>query len=98
MGPSVENLEIDEFQIEVGTDVTTIRATVGWDGGVDIDFSLLDPSGVQVASGATLANPETLEFAVTEPGTYTYQVKGYATVLANYTLESTKLRAVVTTP
>ena len=98
MGPSVENLEIDEFKIQVGTDVTTIRATVSWDGGVDIDFSLLDPSGVQVASGATLANPETLEFAVTEPGTYTYQVKGYATVLANYTLESTKLRAVVTTP
>ena len=98
MGPSVENLEIDEFKIEVGTDVITIKASVGWDGGVDIDFSLLDPSGVEVASGATLANPETLEFAVTEPGTYTYQVKGYATVLANYTLESTKVRAVVTTP
>ena len=98
MGPSVENLEIDEFKIEVGTDVTTIRGTVGWDGGVDIDFYLLDPSGVQVASSASLANPESLEFAVTEPGTYTYQVTGYATVLANYTLESTKVRAVVTTP
>lgn len=98
MGPSAENLEIDEFKIEVGTDVTTLRASVGWEGGVDIDFYLLDPSGVQVASSATLANPETLEFAVTEPGTYTYQVTGYATVLANYTLESTKVRAVVTTP
>ena len=98
MGPSVENLEIDEFQIEVGSDVTTLKAVVGWDGGVDIDFSLVDPNGVEVASGATLANPETLEFAVTQPGTYTYRVKGYATVLANYTLTSTKTRAVVTTP
>lgn len=96
MGPSAENLQVDEFQFEVGLDVTTIQATLGWDGGVDIDFSLLDPSGVAVASGATLANPETLEFAVTEPGTYTYQVKGYATVLANYTLDSTLTRAVET--
>ncbi len=98
MGPSVENLEIDEFQIAVGNDVTTIKAIIGWDGGVDIDFSLLDPNGIEVASGATLANPETLEYAVTQPGTYTYQVKGFATVLANYTLKSTQIRAVVTTP
>ncbi len=98
MGPSAENLEVDEFTIEVGNDVTTIMATLGWDGGVDIDFTLLDPNGVEVASGATLANPETLEYAVAEPGTYTYQVKGYATVLANYTLDSTVIRAVVTTP
>ncbi|MBA2238684.1 MAG: S8 family serine peptidase [Lysobacter sp.] len=96
MGPSVENLEIDEFKIDVGVDVTTIRATLAWDGGVDIDFSLLDPNGVEVASGATLANPETLEYGVTEPGVYTYQVKGYATVLANYTLQSTQVKAVVT--
>ena len=82
----------------MGSDVTTIKAVIGWDGGVDIDFSLLDPNGVEVASGATLANPETLEFAVIEPGTYTYQVKGYATVLANYTLNSTVIKAVVTTP
>ncbi|MDQ3287535.1 MAG: S8 family serine peptidase [Pseudomonadota bacterium] len=96
MGPSVENIEIDEFRIDVGLDVTTIRATLGWDGGVDIDFSLLDPNGVEVASGATLANPEVLEYGVGEPGVYTYQVKGYATVLANYTLDSTQLKAVTT--
>jgi serine protease AprX len=96
MGPSVENLEIDEFPFEVGSDATTIRATISWDGGVDIDFSLVDPEGNEVASGATLANPETLEFHVVQPGTYKYLVKGYATVLANYVLDSTVVRAVVT--
>ena len=89
MGPSAENLEIDEFPFEVGADAISIRAVIGWSGGVDIDFSLVDPDGNEVASGATLANPETLEFAVTKPGTYTYRVKGYATVIANYTLDST---------
>lgn len=97
MGPSVENLEIDEFTFAVGADVTTIKANLGWDGGVDIDFSLVDPAGNEVASGASLANPEVLEFAVTQPGTYTYRVKGYATVVANYTLASTLTRAIVNT-
>ncbi|MCY7355315.1 MAG: S8 family serine peptidase [Lysobacter sp.] len=97
MGPSVENLEIDEYTINVGADVTTIKANLGWDGGVDIDFSLVDPAGNEVASGASLSNPEVLEFAVTQPGTYTYRVKGYATVIANYTLASTLTRAIVNT-
>lgn len=97
MGPSAENLEIDEFPFEVGADVTTIQATIGWDGGVDIDFSLVDPDGNEVASGASLANPEVLEYAPTQPGTYKYLVKGYATVLANYTLES-RLTSVTVAP
>jgi subtilisin family serine protease len=97
IGPSAQNLEVDEFPIEVGADTIVVKASVGWQGGVDIDFALVDPDGVEVASGATLANPETLEFAVNRPGTYTYRVKGYATVLANYTVQSTQVRAVVTT-
>ena len=98
-GKSLKDFTIQaSVHVEVDSDVTTLKAVVGWDGGVDIDFSLVDPNGVEVASGATLVNPETLEFAVTEPGTHTYPVKGYATVLANYTLTSTKTRAVVTTP
>lgn len=95
MGPSAQNLEVDSYPISVGSNVTTIKATLGWNGGVDIDFSLLDPDGIEVASGASLANPETLEYAVTKPGTYTYQVKGFATVVANYTLTSTQTRAEV---
>lgn len=94
MGPSVENLQIDEYTIEVGSDTTTIRAELRWGGGIDLDLYLLDPEGNQVASAATLANPEVLEFAVKIPGTYTYQVTGYATVVADYTLTSTQVRAV----
>jgi hypothetical protein len=96
MGPSANNLEVDSYPITVGSNVTTIKATLSWDGGVDIDFALLDPDGVEVASGATVANPEALEYAVTKPGTYTYQVKGYAVALANYTLKSTQTRAETT--
>ena len=96
LGPSANNLEVDEYPFEVGADVITIKATLGWSGGVDVDFALVDPAGNEVASGATLANPETLEYAVTVPGTYKYRVKGYAVVLASYTLTSTQTRAVTT--
>ena len=93
MGPSAQNLEVDSYPITVGSNVTTIKAELSWTGGVDIDFGLGDPDGVEVASGASLSNPEVLEYAVTKPGTYTYQVKGFATVVANYTLKSTQTRA-----
>jgi serine protease AprX len=96
IGPSANNLEIDEFPFEVGNDVITIKASLGWTGGVDLDFALVDPAGNEVASGASLANPEALEYAVTVPGTYKYRVKGYAVALASYTLSSTETRAVVT--
>lgn len=97
LGPSAENLEIDEFPFEVGADAVSIKAVLTWDtGGVDVDFSLVDPDGNEVASGATLSKPEVLEFAVTRPGTYKYLVKGYATVLTNYTLDSTIATATTT--
>lgn len=94
MGPSAENLEIHEHSIEVGPETVSIRAVLGWDGLFDLDLFLLDPNGNQVASAASLDNPEILEFSVKEPGTYTYQVTGYVSVVANYTLESTQTRAV----
>jgi len=95
IGPSANNVVINEHAFEVGRDVISIKANLGWSGGVDVDFSLVDPFGNEVASGASLANPETLEFAVSEPGTYKYLVKGFATVIANYTLTSTETRAVI---
>jgi subtilisin family serine protease len=99
LGPSSGDagvMEVDEFPFEVGADAVSIKATLGWDGGVDVDFTLVDPSGNEIASGASLANPEVLEAAVTTPGTYKYRVKGYATVLANYILDSTVTSATTT--
>jgi serine protease AprX len=92
LGPSVADLMVATHSIEVGAETSTIRARLGWTGGVDLDLYLVGPGGQTVASGATLSNPEVLEFRVTEPGTYTYRVTGYATVLANYTLQSTQMK------
>ena len=92
-GPSVENMEVHEIPFDVGDDVTSLQASLGWDGGVpaqDIDLYLLDPDGKQVASAATTANPEALQYAVQQPGTYTWRVTGYATASASYTLRSTQ--------
>src|SRR5690349_2015650 len=93
MGPSAADLEIDRYAITVGNDVTTIKSRIAWTGGVDIDLYLVDPNGVRVASGATSANPEVLEYTVKVPGTYTYEVTGFATLAASYTLTSTQTRA-----
>lgn len=95
MGPSAADVMVHEFPIEVGSDVSTLRAKLGWSGGVDLDLHLVDPNGQTVASGATLGNPETLEFNVTTAGTYTYRVTGYVSLLAPYTLTSTQLRRVL---
>lgn len=98
LGPSVEQaMEVDEFAFDVDASAISIKAVLAWDGGVDVDFALVDPDGNEVASGASLDNPEVLEYAVTQPGTYKYRVKGFTTVLANYTLDSTVTRATVTT-
>jgi serine protease AprX len=95
IGPSVLDLVTHEHAIEVGDDVSTLRARLGWSGGVDLDLYLVDPNGQTVASGATLGNPETLEFNVEAPGSYTYRVTGYISAVANYTLESTQVRRVL---
>lgn len=94
MGPSVLDLEVDRYTIEVGSDATTIKGHLAWTGGVDLDMYLIDPNGQQVASGATLANPETFEYTVGVPGTYTIEVTGFATVAAAYTLTITVTRAI----
>lgn len=94
MGPSVLDLEIDRYNIEVASDATTIKGHLGWTGGVDLDMRLIDPNGEQVASGATLANPETFEYTLGAPGTYTIEVTGFATIAAAYTLTATVTRAI----
>jgi len=61
---------------------------------LDIDLYLVDPNGERVASGATSANPETFEYIVRQPGAYTLEVTGFATVAASYTLTATVTRAI----
>ena len=93
LGPSVENMEVHEIPFDVGSDVTSVQANLGWDGGVpaqDLDLYLLGPDGSQVASAATVDNPEVLQYAVQQPGTYTWRVTGYATASASYSLMSTQ--------
>ncbi len=95
LGPSAENLQIERHTIEVGEDATAISAVLSWTGLLDADLYLVDPDGNQVASGATLSNPESLIFAVRKPGTYTLEVTGYVTLYASYTLEATVTRAII---
>lgn len=94
MGPSAENLEVHEIPFEVASDVITVSGELAWDGLLDLDLYLIDPHGNEVASGATLANPEHLEFDVAEPGTYTWRITGYVSVLADYTLTETQTKVV----
>jgi serine protease AprX len=94
MGPSAADLEIDRYTIDAGSDATTLKGRLAWTGALDLDLYLVDPQGTRVASAATTANPETFEFTVAAPGTYTIEVTGFATVAATYTLTSTVTRAV----
>lgn len=94
MGPSAENLQIHTIQFTAGNDVTNVRATLSWDGLFDLDLYLKDAQGNTLASGATLANPESLDAAVPGPGTYTWEITGYISVMADYTLEATTTRVV----
>lgn len=96
MGPSAADLEIDRYTIAAGSDATTIKGRLSWTGGLDLDLYLVDPAGARVASGATTANPENLEFTLKQPGTYTFEVTGFATAAATYSLTSTVTRAINT--
>ncbi len=95
IGPSVENLEADDFALEVPADAVSVRLSLGWGGVADLDMVLLDPEGQEVASAASLANPEVIDTPVTVPGTYTVRVLGYASVLTNYRVDAVLARAVV---
>ena len=89
MGPSAENLEVAEFPFDVASNVVQIQSSLSWDGVADLDFYLVDPAGNEVASSASLSNPEALSFDVKDSGTYTLRVTGYISALTNYQVTNT---------
>ncbi|GAA4354945.1 S8 family serine peptidase [Kangiella marina] len=89
IGPSAENIQFQDHPFEVDGTVAFIESTLSWEGVADLDYELIDPNGDSVASSASLANPEVLGFAPTMEGTYNLRVNGYASVLTNYTINTT---------
>lgn len=90
MGPSAENTSVEmiEFNVEPGT--IRIEGVLSWDPFADLDLRLYDPSGQEIASAASLEQPEIAVADISEAGTYTWVIEGYVSVLTNYSLESTE--------
>lgn len=89
MGPSAENLEVQDFPVSVSDDAVLIEASLTWEGVADLDFELLNAAGEQVASSASLSNPEVLSYAPQGAGDYVLRVNGYASVVTNFQIDAT---------
>ncbi|MGQ4276999.1 S8 family peptidase [Pseudidiomarina sp. E22-M8] len=86
MGVSAENLEVQEFPLEINPNDVNVTSTLDWTGVADLDFYLVNPEGVEVASSASLDNPEVIQFWTDMAGTYTLRVTGYISVATPFTI------------
>ncbi|WP_218958942.1 hypothetical protein [Salinimonas marina] len=93
MGPSAENLEVQEFALEIAENDVSLTTSLSWSGAGDLDFFLVDPNGVEVASSATLENPEVIQYMTDEPGTYQLRVTGYISAVTPFEIDSTIVTA-----
>ena len=94
VGPSAQGIpETRLIPFEVSDNTILIGATLAYEPTGDIDFYLVDPTGRDLAQGASLSNPEELTAFTTVPGTYNYRVVGFATAVANFTITSTLTKA-----
>lgn len=89
IGPSAENLEVQDFPISVTDDAVLIEASLSWGGVADLDFELLNAAGEQVASSASLSNPEVISYAPEQAGDYVLRVNGYASVVTDFQIDAT---------
>jgi serine protease AprX len=89
IGPSAENVQVNDHPIEVMDNTTLVNAVLSWGGVADLDFELVDPNGDVVANSSSLENPEEISFRPNSAGEYLLRVKGYISVATDYTIDTT---------
>lgn len=89
VGPSAENVQVNDHPIEVFDNTVLVNAVLAWDGVADLDFELLDAENNVVANSSSLENPEEISFRPSAAGTYLLRVKGYISVSTDYTIDTT---------
>jgi subtilisin family serine protease len=93
-----------DVPFEVGASTLKIDATLSWSyqtvgdvpslgtiGLPDLDFSLLDPDGKEIAQSASGNGPEHIVVNVSRPGTYTYRAYGWVAAATDFQITSTQL-------
>ncbi|MFT6917926.1 MAG: serine protease AprX [Cognaticolwellia sp.] len=89
VGPSAENLQVNDHPIEILENTTLVNAVLAWAGVADLDFEMVDSNGNVVANSSSLDNPEEISFRPNAAGTYLLRVKGYISVATDYTIDTT---------
>jgi subtilisin family serine protease len=89
IGPSAENLQVNDHLIEVLENTTLVNAVLSWSGIADLDFELVDNDGTVLANSSSLDNPEEISFRPTAAGIYLLRVNGYIAASADYTIDVT---------
>ena len=88
MGPSVGNIKGQNIPLEIKEGDIKIESTLSWDSVSDLDFYLVEANGDEVASSASLANPEVLAYEPASVGTYQRRVAGFIIVSTPFSIET----------
>jgi hypothetical protein len=77
---TIDNGASQEFEVTVPEGASTLTATIGKtsDAAADLDLTVLDANGDQVAQSADGDSEESVTIKAPEPGTYTVVVDGYS--------------------
>jgi serine protease AprX len=71
-------LSVTDLRFPIAASMTMASVTGATSANPDFDLYLLGPSGLQVASSATLSRQDGLSYSPTETGTYTVRVRSWA--------------------